>query len=416
MNTTEFENHLVFEKIEQIKNQLSNNELREFIEINKLSYYDSAINYISERLKITIPILVSATEINGLKNELDAAFEQINYFVNNKNNGHLSNADANFESATNRMRNIPISISKNDFNFSKNISSFENLVKSKYNVIEKENTTLKTELTKIKSDLQLKQNEIAQLSSLLTTKTNEINNLISSFSTEFGNFKSTANQNIESDRKNFRNEITNDRNTFRTEITTDREIFRKEIDEKINEIEKNTTQTVESINVKLEEAKKLVNIIGNVGVTGNYQNIANEHKATANFWRVLAIVFMTILSGLLIYAIWDVSSANYDWIKSVIRIVAAAALSYPATYAARESSKHRKLENINRKLELELASLSPFIEILPEDKKRDIKSKLVEKYFGNHYEISNDKEDKTEELSLSGFEQILKAILPFLKK
>lgn len=125
---------------------------------------------------------------------------------------------------------------------------------------------------------------------------------------------------------------------------------------------------------------------------------------------------MTVMSGLLIYAIWDVSSANYDWIKSVIRIIAAAALSYPATYAARESSKHRKLETLNRKLELELASLTPFIELHSEEQKREIKSKLVDKYFGNHFEFHENKTSDSEELSLGGFEKLLKAILPFMKK
>lgn len=416
MNTKEFENHIIFEKIEKIQNQLAKVEIREKLEIDKLSFYDSAINYISDRLKTTIPVLVSLKEISALKSELEAAFEQINYFASNENTAHLNNADANIESAINRMRYFPLPFSKNDFNFSKSISNFENLIKSKYNQIEVENKSLKNELTKIKSDLLLKQKEITQISNLLTTKINEINNLTSSFQTDYNNFKSTANQNIENDRKTFRTDITNDRTIFRSEITRDRESFRKEIDEQTSEIKKSTIQTVENINTKLEEAKNLVNVIGNVGVTGNYQKIANQHKTTADIWRVLAILFMTILSGLLIFAIWDVSSANYDWIKSVIRIVSAAALSYPATYAARESSKHRKLETINRKLELELASLTPFIEMLPEDKKRDIKSKLVEKYFGNHYEITDDKNDKKEELSLSGFEQILKAVLPFLKK
>jgi hypothetical protein len=40
----------------------------------------------------------------------------------------------------------------------------------------------------------------------------------------------------------------------------------------------------------------------------------------------------------------------------------------------------------------------------------------VDKYFGNHFDISDEKTDNTEELTLGGFEKILKAILPFMKK
>lgn len=42
-------------------------------------------------------------------------------------------------------------------------------------------------------------------------------------------------------------------------------------------------------------------------------------------------------------------------------------------------------------MELELASLGPFIELLPPDKKEDIRTKLTEKFFGQP-EISEDDE------------------------
>ncbi len=416
MNTSDFENHQVFEKLDQLQNRISEDEVRSKIELDRLSFYDSFCKYLNDRLKLIIPVLVPIAELNALASELEAGFVQLNAFIGNNNAGHLKNADANFNSAMTRLRNLPLPFSKNDFNFSKSISSFESLVKIKYKELEVENIALKEEFKKVQADLVLKQNDIKNISNLLTTKTNEITNLTSTFQTNFNNFQTTATQKIENDRKTFRSEISSDREVFRNEITKDRETFRKEIEDKKINIDNSTAKTIEVIKEKLEEAKKLVNVIGNVGVTGNYQKIANEHKVNANIWRILAILFMSVLSGLLIYAIWDVNSANYDWVKSLIRVIAAAALSYPATYAAKESTRHRKLENINRKLELELASLTPFIEMLPEDKKREIKANLVSKYFGNHFDLTDEKGEKEEELSLGGFEKILKAVVPFLKK
>lgn len=201
----------------------------------------------------------------------------------------------------------------------------------------------------------------------------------------------------------------NDKKTYRTEIDKSKEQFRKEIDDLKNIIDKDTSTLVTKLETKHSEAKKLVNLIGNVGVTGNYQNIANSHKESANFWRVTAIVFMSIFSILLVWTIIDLSSEGFNWTKSLIRLIAAAALSYPATYAARESSKHRKLETINRNAELELASINPFIEGLADDKKQIIKEKLVEKYFGNNR--NNDFLDTKEEgLSIPAFEKLLNAI------
>jgi hypothetical protein len=88
-------------------------------------------------------------------------------------------------------------------------------------------------------------------------------------------------------------------------------------------------------------------------------------------------------------------------------------LTYPAIYASRESNKHRILETQNRNLELELASIGPFIELLPEDKKQAIKEDLVKKYFGNQISTTDPKD---EDISINGLEKILKTILPFVKK
>lgn len=99
----------------------------------------------------------------------------------------------------------------------------------------------------------------------------------------------------------------------------------------------------------------------------------------------------------------------------MVRILAAAVLTYPAIYASRESSKHRALETYNRNLELELASIGPFIEMLDEDKKQKIKEELVTKYFGNQKDQMNVKEGD-DEVSLNALDKIVKIITPFLKK
>jgi hypothetical protein len=153
-----------------------------------------------------------------------------------------------------------------------------------------------------------------------------------------------------------------------------------------------------------------------VGVTGNYQKIANQHKSSANFFRWVALGFMIVMSGLLIYSIIELSNTDFNLYKSLVRILAAAVLTYPAVYAARESSRHRNLETQNRNLELELASIGPFIELLPEDKKQSIKEGLVNKYFGKSTHLEGDKKDEGDDVSISGLEKILKTILPYIKK
>ncbi|MBL3658292.1 hypothetical protein [Fulvivirga sediminis] len=404
MTPENFKSHQLFEKIEQLSQRLSEDEIKEKIELDKLSFFESVHQYISDRIKLTIPILVQEAEMNSLSSEIEAGLQQINAFLGNSNVGHLNNATNNFNSALNKTRNFPLPFSKNDFNFSKVIADFQKSVSDKYEHLESENEELSNTLQEFKTDLESKDKEIERLFKLVEAKESEIQNLNSNFQTEFTNIKTKATQEYETDRK-----------TFRTEIDTDKQTFKKEIESIKKEIDTDTTELIEKLETKLAEAKSIVNVIGNVGVTGNYQIIANEHKDSANFWRWVAIFFMAVFSGLLVWTIIDLSSSGFDWTKSLIRLIAAAALSYPATYAAKESSKHRKLETINRRSELELASINPFIEILDEDKKQNIKEKLVEKYFGNNHS-DGVSESKEEEVSIGGFEKILKAVVPLLKK
>ena len=123
---------------------------------------------------------------------------------------------------------------------------------------------------------------------------------------------------------------------------------------------------------------------------------------------------MIVMSILLICSIIELSTSEFDLYKSLVRILAASVLTYPAIYASRESTKHRNLETQNRNLELELASIGPFIELLPKEKQETIKEELVKKYFGQHTNTQLD--DKDEDVSINALEKIVKMILPFVKK
>lgn len=399
MTPESYESHTVFDKLNSLNEVLSKDDAKEKIEIEKITFFQTVFSYVTQRIKLTIPTLIQQAELDALSNELNSGITQINNFLGNNNVGHLNNAINNFNTAINRVKIFPIPVSNDDFNFASEIANFEKTTKEKYDLLDRENQQLESDIASFKTDLHKKEVEIERLLKLLDGKEAEIQSLSTTFQTNFNNIKTQNNQDFKNDKATYRNEIDNEKKSYRLEI-----------DELKNNIDTDTTTLVEKLEKKLAEAEKLVGIIGNVGVTGNYQNIANKHRNSANFWRWAAVIFMAIFSGLLVWTIIDLSSDGFNWTKSLIRLVAAAALSYPATYAARESSKHRKLETINRNAELELASINPFIENLSEDKKQMIKEKLVEKYFGNNK--NNDfLDDKGEEgLSVSAFEKIISSI------
>lgn len=388
MTAREFLDHQVHQKIEQLFNRLQEQEVADKIEIDKQDFFKTAVSFSIERIKVVTPSLVSVAEFNSVANELEAALVQINAFIGNGNQGHLNNAVNNMSTVLNYIRVLPVPITKTGLDFSKNIASFQDTLKNKFIQSEKLQSELDIRISSTSEKLKQKEEEIKLLNDTIIAKQTELQNLSITFQKQVDTTIAT-----------YSKQVADDRNLFKAEIADDREKIRLD-----------TIEIVKDLERKLLDATKLVNAIGNVGVTGNYQNIANQHKNEANRWRCFAISFMIILSILLIYSIWNISNPEYDWHKAIIRIISAAILIYPATYSARESSKHRRLENYNRKAELELAAINPFIEMLDETKKQAIKEKLVDKYFGNNdsYKIE---EGKMENVSIDLLEKLFKLIV-----
>ncbi len=395
MNSIEFQGHLVFQKIEALNNRFHDEEIINKIEIDKLDFYKTACEYTLDKLKNTIPALVLISELDTISQEFDNALNQVNNYIGNNNEGHLNNAVNNLLSALSRVRNLPLVYSNDDFDFAKIVSNFQSTIKSKLDDVNSQNLILNDKLILLNNHINEQETKISGLSELIIQKQTEVSSLNVNFQNDFKTFINTTKNAVEDDRVFYKKEIENDRNKLKTDT-----------DQLLNELQK-----------KLSEARTLVDVIGNVGVTGNYQKVANNHKTTADNWRYAAIGIMISLSSLLICSIWNISDQDFDWHKALIRIIVSAVLIYPATYASKESSKHRKLENYNRKTELELASLSPFIEKLDDEKKQSIKQKLVDKYFGNNLIIDeNDTNSKTNEISIGLLEHIVKIITGIISK
>lgn len=140
------------------------------------------------------------------------------------------------------------------------------------------------------------------------------------------------------------------------------------------------------------KAARIVQVVGNIGVTGNYQQIANSEALQANFWRWVTIAIFA--AGISVAAatfikFWNQPfSAENTW-SVVIRLLYAIAITAPAWYTARESARHRTNSDRARQTELELASIGPFIELMPEEKKVEIRESLTKNYFGRPVEVHN---------------------------
>ena len=92
MIPTVFENHQLFEKLDQLNTKIHDKDFRELIGVDDLNFFETALKYVDDRLNLTIPSIVQESDLKTISTELQNALSKINSFVGNKNQGHITNS------------------------------------------------------------------------------------------------------------------------------------------------------------------------------------------------------------------------------------------------------------------------------------------------------------------------------------
>jgi len=164
---------------------------------------------------------------------------------------------------------------------------------------------------------------------------------------------------------------------------------------KLDEISKASTEALNSIDAQRKEAKHIVHLIGNIGVTGNFRGAATHEARMANSFRIIALICFIGMVIVILYMGFVSLHEQFDMWLAIFRFAIGFAFLVPGVYAARESSKHRTFEHKNRRAELELASIDSYLNSLPKAKQDEIKAELSPKYFGGSDEITEEQDGVT---------------------
>ena len=190
-------------------------------------------------------------------------------------------------------------------------------------------------------------------------------------------------------------------------------------EELLEAIKGNTDAFLLELEEKRNQAARIVQVVGNIGATGNYKRIADSESKQANLfrWITLGIFGAGVLIAVATFIKFWGEPLNSETILAIfIRLLYAIVITTPAWYSARESARHRSNADRARLTELELASIGPFIELLPEDRKIEIRAGLTSQYFGKSIDphvVSNPIDAAALASALKGVtDEILKAVKP----
>ena len=145
--------------------------------------------------------------------------------------------------------------------------------------------------------------------------------------------------------------------------------------------------TADAIIRKLQElrdqAANLVGVVTGTATAGHFMDVADKEKATADNWRKVTVVSVSLV---VLIGIWTLVAAASDQPFGWDRLAAKAFVSIPlaalAGYAGQQSGEHRAAERSARHTQLQLAALEPFVESLGEEQAKQVRVELAKHLFG----------------------------------
>lgn len=139
-----------------------------------------------------------------------------------------------------------------------------------------------------------------------------------------------------------------------------------------------------TMNKHLERASEILGIVAASGVSGHYKETAERDYKSANLYRKFALGFFVVMASVITYVVLSINGNGFRWEMGLFRVGVGMALLIPAYYCARESYRHREAEKRNRRLQIELATIEPYLEKLdnPEEMKAILKEKAKSYFMG----------------------------------
>jgi hypothetical protein len=371
--------HPIWEVIEQLKGLKgdpafteSAGDAQTFSSSQRIFQFSSLVE---QRLLQAPASLLSPTVLTQLHSALTSARNEVTNFIANKNIGHLANAVSQIDAAgIPYLAQIPlVGEAPGGETLAKIADEFGNQIQGMLKAVLVERGKLQQEYERLLAQMGRLEAQAQTLGEAVAKQQAEAMNVVQAVQTSYSakeqQLQKVFDASIAAQTKS--HDLLVEKHT--TEATADRAAAKAAQDKLIVELEE-----------RLAHAKKIVGIIGNIGVTGNYQKTAQDEGAAADLWRrvTLGAFAVAVISGGI--ALFLAHQADFK--LTVARMLFAFLVLGVTVYTGKESARHRSNADRAKRVELELASLGPFVESLDKPKQDALREKLTSEYFGKEAE------------------------------
>lgn len=245
------------------------------------------------------------------------------------------------------------------------------------------------DLKNLSTEVQSTSTRLENLDKTIELQKARLDTSIADFQKQFSDTQEARRKEIEQTETYFKAQFEQFKDGINSEIDELQNAQKTTLETLTQNLNATADQIILDMENKKDSAAKVLDVSTNVAVTGSYGKYASHEKIAADILRLVALVLM---GGLVFGAYKTIQLAMsvdiIDWKILSLRTVTTLTLVFPAFYAVRESNKHRATEQCYRKMQLELAAIDPYLELLDKDKRERIKETLSTRFFAQP-EINN---------------------------
>ncbi len=365
------------------------------------------------RFKAIDPDLLTTDMINGISPQLAAVYGNVQNYAQNKNFGHIDNANNHADQILAVSRAITATPLPEDVHAIIGAAatfydrSTEYLLQAKNSVDE-----LQKQIAAQQAPVEAGRVKLEENNKVIEQQKGRLDLAISAIQQQAAQAEAQRGTDFAATIAKINEQGAAREKDWELKFTNEKDERLKRFESEIAALKKRDEEHSTFLNQRQAEVNKIFGAIGSASLSGHFAKTADADATAANWLRGLALLLMGAMIAVGGYTYYySLIHENFDWKIFGFRLATTIIVAIPAVYAAQESSKHRERERRNRTLQLELASIDAYLSLLPITKQHELKEKLTEHFFGR-----TDIPEKSDDVTKHALFEIIKTTVSNLTK
>ncbi|WP_145985408.1 ATP synthase subunit B family protein [Marilutibacter maris] len=367
------------------------------------------------------PILVPVQILAKIDAPLQGVINEVKNYKSNKNSGHLTNANAHADALLIQVFQLPAPAPETQVeNVRDAVVSFRRSAGQLLSSLERSCAELSDNFRSLGEKVKETSEEVSSQKARLDTAISEYQQQFSqaenSRREDFARAQAMAAKEVKEALESHRLELKAALDDSEADIAAFVDEGESKFERLQLDLQGRADALISEMRVFRDDAQELLQVIGSAGMAGEFQKAAQSVRRNVLFWQGVSLFSML---GLILFAILAYRSAAQEeivWGLVGARAFVAASFAVLAVFAVRQNDRYHESEQRNRRYQLELSSIDPYLTSLPEDVRSDVKVKLADRLFGNAGAASVKGRGGAEGTSLDVAVLALETVRDFLKK